>query len=162
MLLVAKLDSINQARIEGLIRYAPRRDFQPITFLVDTGSSQTCLLPDDVVRLGVDHASLPTVTKTIVTANGPVALKLLRNVEVDLPVVGGILENKKALIKIPLSQLPLLPPGSDYVPLPQQMVFSLLGMDVLRFFPRWTFKKGKLLMDFGENELESLRQSLKI
>jgi hypothetical protein len=35
-------------------------------------------------------------------------------------------------------------------------------MDVLRFFPRWTFKKSELLMDFGENELESLRQSLKI
>jgi hypothetical protein len=91
-----------------------------------------------------------------------VSLKLLQNVEVDLPVVGGILENKKALIKIPLSQLPLLPPGSGYAPLPQQMVFSLLGMDVLRFFPRWTFKKSELLMDFGENELESLRQSLKI
>ena len=42
------------------------------------------------------------------------------------------------------------------------MVFSLLSMDILHFFPRWIFKKSQPVMDFGENELESLRQSLKI
>jgi len=162
MLLVAKLDGMYQARVEGFIRCPEKPDYQPVTFIIDTGCSQTCLLPDDVVRLGIDHAHLPTITKTIITANGPVALKLLANVEVNLPVLGGLFERKKALVKIPLSQLPLLPPGPDYAPLPRQMVFSLLGMDVLRYFPRWTFTKGELVMDFGKNEFESLVQSMRI
>ena len=42
------------------------------------------------------------------------------------------------------------------------MVFSLLSMDILHFFPRWIFNKSQPVMDFGENELESPRQSLKI
>lgn len=162
MLLVAKLDSQRQARIEGFIKCPNHTVFQPITFLIDTGCSQTCLLPDDVVRLGIDYERLPTITKTIVTANGPVSLRLLSNVEVDLPVLGGLLDKKKVLVKIPISQLALLPPGRNYTPLPPHMVFSLLGMDILQFFPRWVFKKDELVMDFGANELDSLIQSLKI
>ena len=162
MLLEAKIDSLNQAKVEGYIQLENNFLPQPITFLIDTGCSQTCLLPDDVVRLGIEHNNLPIVTKTIITANGPVNLKLLTKVEVSIPIVGGLFENKRKIIKFPINELAFLPPNLNYKPLPSNMVFSLLGMDVLRFFPRWTWKKDKLIMDFGKNELDSLIQSLKI
>jgi hypothetical protein len=162
MLLEAKIDSLNQAKVEGYIQLVNSIIPQPITFLIDTGCSQTCLLPDDVMRLGIEHNNLPIVTKTIITANGPVNLKLLTNVEVSIPVIGGLFENKRKIIKFPISELAFLPPNQFHKPLPTTMIFSLLGMDVLKFFPRWTWKKDKLVMDFGKNELDSLIQSLKI
>ena len=161
MQLVAKLDSQNQARLEAFIRLPWTLVPEPITFLVDTGCSTTCLLPDDVVRLGVKHADLPTVTKSIITANGPVALKLLRNVEIALPVRTGLLD-KEGQVNAPMSEIPILPPGPNFKPLPPALVFSLLGMDLLSHFPKWRFGKTELVMEEENQSLRDLKMSLKL
>ena len=160
MRLIGRLDKLKQARVEGYIRYSPDFVNQPITFLVDTGCSNSCILPDDVIRLNIDHSSLQTITKTIITANGPVNLKVIQNAEVVLPVQAGLLDNKRAFVSFPMENLAVLPPGSNYAPLPQGLVFSLLGMDVLSHFPRWSFGKERLVME--NDEVMGLKMSFKL
>jgi hypothetical protein len=158
--LIGRVDKLKQARVEGYIRYAPNWENHPITFLVDTGASNSCILPDDVVRLDVDAGMLQTVTKTIVTANGPVNLKVIQNAEIVLPVFVGLLDNKKAYFSFPMDNLPVIPPQQNYTPLPPELVFSILGMDVLSHFPRWIFGKEQLYM---ENEkVVGLKLSFKL
>jgi hypothetical protein len=160
MRLIGRVDKLRQARVEGYIRYPTNHINQPISFLVDTGCSNSCILPDDVMRLGIDHGSLKTVTKTIVTANGPVNLKVIQNAEVVLPVQVGLLDNKRAYITFPIENLAVLPPGPNYTPLPKQLIFSLLGMDILSHFPRWNFGKERLVME--NDEVLGLKMSFKL
>jgi predicted aspartyl protease len=160
MRLIGRVDKLKQARVEGYIRYPPNLVNQPISFLVDTGCSQSCILPDDVHRLSIDHRNLQTVTKTIVTANGPVNLKVIKNAEVVLPVQVGLLDNKRAYIMFPMENLAVLPPGPSYSPLPKELVFSLLGMDILSHFPRWSFGKERLVME--NDEVLGLKMSFKL
>ena len=160
MRLIGRVDKLKQARVEGYIKYPPNYDSHPITFLVDTGCSNSCILPDDILKLDVDHSTLPTVTKTIVTANGPVNLKVIPNAEVVLPVYVGLLDNKKAYLSFPMEHLAVLPPGPNYQPLPKELVFSLLGMDVLCNFPRWSFGKERLVME--NEEVVGLKMSFKL
>lgn len=160
MRLIGRVDRLKQARVEGYIRYPTKWDNHPITFLVDTGCSNSCILPDDVAKLNIDPAALQTVTKTIVTANGPVNLKVIQNAEVVLPVFVGLLDNKKAYISFPMENLAVLPPGPNYAPLPKELVFSLLGMDVLSHFPRWSFGKERLVME--NEEVVGLKMSFKL
>jgi hypothetical protein len=158
--LIGRVDKLKQARVEGYIRYAPNWDNHPITFLVDTGASNSCILPDDVLKLNLDSSTLQTVTKTIVTANGPVNLKVIKNAEIVLPVFIGLLDNKKAYISFPMDNLPVLPPSPNYAPLPKVLVFSILGMDVLSHFPRWSFGKERLVME--NEEVVGLKMSFKL
>jgi predicted aspartyl protease len=160
MRLIGRMDKLKQARVEGFIRYPPDNVNLQITFLVDTGCSNSCILPDDVKRLSIDHGNLQTVTKTIVTANGPVNLKVIQNAEVVLPVQVGLLDNKRAYVTFPMENLAVLPPGSNYVPLPKELIFSLLGMDVLSHFPRWNFGKERLVME--NDEVLGLKMSFKL
>jgi hypothetical protein len=158
--LIGRVDKLKQARVEGYIRYAPTWENHPITFLVDTGASNSCILPDDVAKLGVDSQTLQVVTKTIVTANGPVNLRVIPNAEIVLPVFVGLLDNKKVYLSFPMEHLPVLPPGPSFTPLPKELVFSILGMDVLSHFPRWIFGKKQLYM---ENErVVGLKMSFKL
>jgi len=161
MQLVAKLDSLRQPRLEAFIKLSEMLIPAPITFLVDTGCSATCLLPDDVIRLGIEHSLLPTVTKTIITANGPVILKQLHNVEISLPVRAGLLD-RDGYVKVPMQQLPFLPPGPNYKQLPTNLVFSLLGMDVLNHFTKWKWGKTELIMEEPNQSLQDLKMSLKL
>ncbi len=160
MRLIGRVDKLKQARVEGYIRYAPKWDNHTIIFLVDTGASNSCILPDDVSKLGVESESLQVVTKTIVTANGPVNLRVIPNAEIVLPVFVGLLDNKKAYITFPMENLPVLPPSQNYVPLPKELVFSILGMDVLSHFPRWSFGKERLVME--NEEVVGLKMSFKL
>jgi len=160
MRLIGRVDRLKQARVEGYIRYPPGYINQPVTFLVDTGCSNSCILPDDVIRLGIDHGNLQTVTKTIVTANGPVNLRVIQHAEVVLPVLVGLLDNKRAYVSFPMENLAVLPPGSNYAPLPKELIFSLLGMDVLSHFPRWSFGKERLVME--NEEVVGLKMSFKL
>jgi hypothetical protein len=160
MRLIGRIDKLKQAKVDGYIRYPPRLENHPILFLVDTGASNSCILPDDVVKLGLDSSTLQTVTKTIVTANGPVNLKVLQNAEIVLPVYIGLLDNKKAYLSFPMDNLAVLPPGPNYAPLPRELVFSILGMDILSHFPKWIFGKEQLYM---ENEkVVGLKMSFKL
>ncbi len=147
MRLIGRVDKLKQARVEGYIRYPPNHVNQQVTFLVDTGCSNSCILPDDILRLDIEHDSLQTVTKTIVTANGPVNLRVIQHAEIVLPVLVGLLDNKKAYVSFPMENLAVLPPGPNYSPLPKELVFSLLGMDVLSHFPHWSFGKDRLVME---------------
>lgn len=160
MRLIGRIDRLKQARVEGYIRYPPNHVNQPVTLLVDTGCSNSCILPDDVLRLGIDHEVLQTVTKTIVTANGPVNLKVIQRAEIVLPVQVGLLDNKRAYVNFPMESLAVLPPGPQYAPLPKELVFSLLGMDVLSHFPRWSFGKERLVME--NDEVIGLKMSFKL
>lgn len=160
MRLIGRVDKLKQARVEGYIRYAPNWENHPITFLVDTGASNSCILPDDAAKLGLDAGTLQTVTKTIVTANGPVNLKVIQNAEIVLPVFVGLLDNKKAYLSFPMDNLPVIPPQQNYAPLPPELVFSILGMDVLSHFPRWSFGKEQLYME--NEEVVGLKMSFKL
>ena len=160
MRLIGRLDKLKQARVDGYIRYPTNYVKQPITFLIDTGCSNSCILPDDVVRLSIDHSDLQSVTKIIVTANGPVNLKVINQVEVVLPVQVGLFDNKRAYITFPMESLAILPPGPSHVPLPKELIFSLLGMDVLSHFPRWSFGKERLVME--NDEVLGLKMSFKL
>lgn len=160
MRLIGRVDKLRQARVEGYIRYPPSHVNQPINFLVDTGCSNSCILPDDVIRLSLDHWNLQTVTKTIITANGPVNLKVIQHGEVVLPVQVGLLDNKRAYVTFPMENLAVLPPGPNYAPLPKELIFSLLGMDILSHFPRWSFGKERLVME--NDEVLGLKMSFKL
>ena len=160
MRLIGQIDKLKQARVEGYIRYPPTWMNHPLIFLVDTGASNSCILPDDVVKLGVDSNTLQTVTKTIVTANGPVNLKVIQNAEIVLPVYIGLMDNKKAYLSFPMDNLPVLPPGPNYVPLPRELVFSIIGMDILSHFPKWSFGKEKLYME--NDKVVGLKMSFKL
>ncbi len=160
MRLVGQIDKLKQARVEGYIRYPPKWENHPITFLVDTGASNSCILPDDVAKLGVDSDTLQTVTKTIVTANGPVNLKVIQNAEIVLPVYVGLLDNKKAYLSFPMDNLAVLPPGPSFKALPPELVFSILGMDILGNFPKWIFGKEQLYME--NEEVVGLKMSFKL
>ena len=142
------------------MRLPGRQDHEPVTFLVDTGCSASCILPDDVIRLGIEHEALPTVTQTIITANGPVGLKLLKGVDLILPVLAGLLDNKRGYLRVPMESLAVLPPNLNHTPLPKELVFSLLGMDVLRLFPRWAYKKDSLILE--NDEVVGLNLSFKL
>jgi hypothetical protein len=161
MQLVAKIDQLGQAKLEAFIRLPGILIPEPITFLVDTGCSATCLLPDDVIRLNVKHENLPTVMKSIVTANGPVSLKVLQNVGISLPVRRGLLD-KDGYVHVPMSQLSFLPPSPNYKALPSNLIFSLLGMDVLHHFPKWRWGKTELVMEELNQSLEELKMSFKL
>ena len=100
------------------------------------------------------------MTKTIVTANCPVNLKVITNAEIVLPVFIGLLDNKKVYISFPMDNLPVLPPSPNYSPLPKVLVFSILGMDVLSHFPRWSFGKERLVME--NEEVVGLKMSFKL
>jgi hypothetical protein len=160
MRLVGNIDKLKQARVEGYIRYPPNWENHPITFLVDTGASNSCILPDDVAKLGVDSDTLQTVTKTIVTANGPVNLRVIQNAEIVLPVYVGLLDNKKAYLSFPMDNLAVLPPGPNFRALPPELVFSILGMDILSNFPKWIFGKEQLYME--NEEVVGLKMSFKL
>jgi len=160
MRLIGKIDKLKQARVEGYVRYPPNYQNLQIILLVDTGSSNSCLLPDDVVRLSIDHSSLQSVTKTIVTAKGPVELKVIHQAEIILPVLAGLFDNKRAYVSFPMESLAVLPPGPDFKPLPKELVFSLLGMDILIHFPRWNFGKDRLVME--NEEVMGLKMSFKL
>ncbi len=160
MRLIGRVDKLKQARVEGYIRWAPKWDNHPITFLVDTGASNSCILPDDVAKLGVESDALQVVTKTIVTANGPVNLRVIPNAEIVLPVYVGLLDNKKAYLSFPMEHLPVLPPQQNFTPLPKELVFSILGMDVLSNFPKWIFGKEQLYME--NEEVVGLKMSFKL
>ena len=160
MRLIGRVDNLKQARVDGYIRYPPGFVNQSITFLIDTGCNNSCILPDDVIRLNIDHNGLQTITKTIVTANGPVNLKVMQHAEIVLPVQAGLLDNKRAFISFPMENLAVLPPGLNYTPLPKGLVFSLLGMDILSHFPRWSFGKERLVME--NDEVRGLKMSFKL
>jgi len=160
MRLVARLDKIGQARVEGYVRLPSSPLSHPITFLVDTGCSNSCILPDDAARLFQDHSALIDVTKTIVTANGPVSLKAVHGAEVVLPVRVGLLDNKLAYITFPMENLAVLPPSPGYKPLPRELVFILLGVDILKSFPKWTFGKESLVME--NDQVIGLKMSFKL
>ena len=118
------------------------------------------LFRSDVIRLGIKHEFLPTVTQTIITANGPVGLKMIKNIEIILPVLAGLLDNKRGYLRVPIENLAILPPNSNHTPLPNELVFSLLGMDVLRLFSRWTYKNDKLILE--NNEVIGLKLSFNL
>jgi len=160
MRLVGQIDKLKQARVEGYIRYPPNWENHPITFLVDTGASNSCILPDDAAKLDVNSTTLQTVTKTIVTANGPVNLKVIQNAEIVLPVYVGLLDNRKAYLSFPMDNLAVLPPGPNFKPLPRELVFSILGMDILSNFPKWIFGKEQLYME--NEEVVGLKMSFKL
>jgi hypothetical protein len=160
MRLIGRLDKLNQAKVDGYIRCPPLYENLLVTFLVDTGCSNSCLLQDDVLRLGIEHGNLPTVMKTIVTANGPVNLKVIRQAEVVLPVLAGLLDNKRAYVSFPMENLAVLPPSQNYKPLPKELIFSLLGMDILYHFPRWSFGKDRLVME--NDQVVGIKMSFKL
>jgi hypothetical protein len=63
---------------------------------------------------------------------------------------------------MPMPQLSFLPPGPNFKALPSNLVFSLLGMDILHRFPRWRWGKNELIMEELNQSLQDLKMSLKL
>ncbi len=161
MQLVAVIDQLHQARIYGFVAIPPDYFHNPVTFLIDTGASATCLLPDDVRRLRIDHSKLASGKKAIVTATGPVDLKTLPEAIVSLPCRTGLL-NRPGKMSIPFENLPIIPPTPSQRALPDELVFSIIGMDILSNFPRWKFNKNELTMETEIEDFRSLKMSFRL
>jgi len=122
----------------------------PIIFLIDTGCSETTLLPDDVIRLSIDWQNLPEKDQDVMTASGMIRSRVLRDVDVFLPAEVGVVDSTSMEYQIHYDNIDIMPPRSERLnsdPEHPRDCFSLLGMDVLINFKKWRWESDKLILD---------------
>jgi len=141
---VARLNPLHQARVNAFIRTPSNHTLTPITFLIDTGASYTCLLPSDVIRLGIPYAELKSSPSLLTTAIGEVRPRLLDRVNIYLTVIEGGTEQFLALN---FKNMRVIPPIEGRTTPAGGTAYSLMGMDVLKHFPRWSFEGEWLFLD---------------
>jgi hypothetical protein len=141
VLLVANLDSNYHAHIFGFIYCIQFRRPQPIELIVDTGSSNTTLLGDDVTRLGINCSGLRLADVPCQTATELVFPYLLPQVDLILVTFQGWLNRKPVMTTFQFGYIHCNPPTN-----PQEMTAeriaqsrSLLGMDFLYQFKKWEY-----------------------
>ena len=149
MPVIADVSSNGIANIVGYLSCSKFNDFKALNFIVDTGSDITTILPVDSLRLDIDFAPLKKSKEPCVTAKGEIYAYVLPNVQVNLSCNDG---KKGSLAMFPLRQIHCLKP-SDFTRRNTLMVkfpYSLLGMDVLRYFTKWNwnFDDKTLTLDY--------------
>jgi predicted aspartyl protease len=141
------------AEIIGSLKCPQFNALKTVVFIVDSGASFTTLLPYDVVNLGINCDELNDAEKPCYTATGePIYPKILPDVELHLNKNNGVTGAEHIFL---LDFIHCIKPPSVQdrrVLLPQQETFtlSLLGMDVLYHFTRWTydFEECQLRLDY--------------
>lgn len=149
MRLVARvLDT--QAYIQGTISLPYLDGPHPIIWLIDTGCTETCLLPDDVVRLQIDWRTCPEKDRPVYTANGEVIPRLINNLHIWFWGKSGTFNLFDAEIGKEYETMDIMcPPSDEYcssgtLSLPTS--YSILGMDFLRDFKKWIWTDDRLIL----------------
>ena len=141
---MARLNLLRQGRVKAFIRTQSNPILTPITFLIDTGASYTCLLPSDVIRLEIPYDELEPSPFPSATALGEVRPRLLRDIKVYLTVIDGGTEQ---LLILNFETMRVITPVDGYSIPPPSGAYSLLGMDVLRLFTKWSFEDDWLILE---------------
>jgi predicted aspartyl protease len=147
--MIAELDSSHHAHLFGLINCSQFAQPKPIHFIVDTGSSNTTLLSDDVTRLALDCSRLQLSPIPCLTARGTINPYLLPSVELTLATFQGWFNRTFSLTTFVLRSISCMPPTHPQL-LTQQRIMqscSLLGMDMLSLFRKWRFTDRTLVLD---------------
>ena len=88
MRLIAKIRGVH-AQIDCLLNYRGILAPFPVTMVLDTGASCSCLLPDHVHYFRIPYQELTDADRPINTASGIVTPKILPNVDLILPIKTG-------------------------------------------------------------------------
>ena len=140
----------NQAYIQGTIKLQHIPTRVPIIFLIDTGCTETTLLQDDVLRLSIDWENLPEKDQAIITASGIMRSRVLTNVDIFLTAEVSVVDSTPMEYQIHYDNIDIMPPISrllDSEPEQHRDCFSLLGMDILINFRKWTWELDRLILD---------------
>ncbi len=139
MRLIARINGVH-GLIDCLLNYTGILAPFPVTMLVDTGASCSCLLQDHVYYFEIPYRRLADGNEPIRTASGRVTPKILPNVDLILPVRTGPDHSQTGLFKIHFDEFRIIPPQRRFRPVSRQRVVSIVGMDVLRLFKNWQWK----------------------
>ena len=147
MRLVAEINGVH-ATVNGLFSYPGILVPFSLTFLIDTGASCSCLLRDHVHYFGINYSTLPDMGYSTETATGHVSPKNLGEADVYLPI-SETPEDEPVLRRLHFDDFQILPPPKRHSPEPRHRVVSLLGMDVLKSFTKWSWDwdKRQLILD---------------
>jgi len=137
MRLIAELNGVH-ATVNGLFSYPGILAPFGLTFLIDTGATCSCLLRDHVHYFGIPHTRLPDANDGTETAAGRINPKILGQAETYLPI-SDIEDDPPTLRRLHFTDFQILPPPSRHSPEPRHKVVSLLGMDVLQNFTKWSW-----------------------
>ncbi len=121
---------------------------KPIHLIVDTGSTNTTLLSDDVTRLSINCGILQLSPIPSLTASGTLFPFLLPDVQLIIEVRYGWLNQKRDLGVFHMANIHCMPPTNPQLMTQQRILHacSLLGMDALRLFKKWEFTERKLIL----------------
>lgn len=147
MKLSAYLDQHKHAYLNGQIISVQVNNFVPIHFLVDTGSTYTTILGQDTFKLGIKVKRLPRSKCSSDTAKGHLLPYELPDVKLRFDTNA---DPEESPIIIPLEFIQCLPPPKELNrlhPLNLMFSYSLLGMDVLKFFKRWQYTETTLILE---------------
>lgn len=151
MRLIANLDQHRHGHIMGYIHCSQFGQPQPrsIHLLVDTGSSKTTLLSDDVTRLSINCSALSLSRSSSSTATGPVVPYVLPNVQILMELQYGWFNRKRGFGMFPLDTVNCMRPTNPQTMTPVRIrqAFSLLGMDILSLFRKWRFTDTELILE---------------
>ena len=140
----------NQAYVQGTIKFQHIPFRVPIIFLIDTGCSETTILQDDVIRLGIDWKYLPEKNQDVMTASGKIRSRVLNDVDIFLPAEVSVVDNTPREYQIHYDKIDIMPPRSEHQNLDLERprdCFSLLGMDVLSNFRKWRWESDRLILN---------------
>lgn len=150
MEIVAFLDDSHHAHIIGFISCSQFSHAKPIHFIVDSGSSTTTLLGDDVTRLGINCAGLQPAPVPCLTASGTtVTPYVLPDVDLLFTLRQRWFERRPDVTTFHFASLHCNPPPTQPVFIPEEgylQTCSLLGMDFLSIFKTWAFKRRELIL----------------
>ena len=148
MRIIANLDQGLHGHIFAYVMFQQFSNPKPIHLIVDTGSTVTTLLSDDVTRLGINCSNLNLAPDPSATANGPVTPYLLPNVVLIIEVEHGLFNRNHSFMGFRLNTAQCMPPTNPMQITPQKIhdAYSLLGMDMLRLFKKWKWHHGQRIL----------------
>jgi len=146
---IAGLDTTRHGHIIAYIMCSQFTGPKPLHLIVDTGSSITTLLGDDVTRLSINCGVLQRSSTPSLTASGIITPFLLPNVQLIMDVSHGWLNRKRDFASFNLANINCMPPTHPQLMTQQRIrgACSLLGMDVLGHFSKWKFTRTQLILE---------------
>jgi hypothetical protein len=147
--LIADLYEDRHAHVFGAINCPQFRMPKPIHFVVDTGSTNTTLLSDDVTRLGINCDDLAFAPIPCRTADGIVTPYLLPKVELMFVTKHGWFNRIVEVATFGFINIHCFPPTATQLMTKERLArcCSLLGMDFLDLFKKWRFTERTLILD---------------
>ena len=146
--IIANLDPKRHGHLLAYIMCSQFNTPKPIHLIIDTGSSNTTLLSDDVTRLSINCTILQLSPIPSLTASGTIIPFLLPDVQLLIEVRHGWFNQKRNFGVFHLASIHCMPPTHPQLMTQQRILHacSLLGMDILRLFKKWQFTENKLIL----------------